>query len=122
MPRPPSQSTTNRHDRNPVSKDAFDKTSRSMPRANNSTDGRKRAAQVLTIVNKQQMSDISVDEADEPQLAKRQRVSSVHIHAEKLSVNEYRCQLCSKIALPGAWIELDDSKWSRTLGEIERGK
>ena len=43
------------------------------------------------------MSDMSDDEADQPQIAKNRRVSRVHQHAEKISAFEYQCRLCPKV-------------------------
>jgi len=74
------------------------KTNQSSSMADNSAHRPKRALQSSTPMNgKRNMSDMSADEADEPQAAKSQRVSAVHEHAEKISVFEYRCRLCTKV-------------------------
>ena len=104
MTRTRSQITIDRRDSSQVSNRPItqgastEKTNRSASKATNSAQGCKTASQASTIVNgKRNMSDISADEADEPQSAKHRHVSSVHTHAEKISPFEYRCGLCAKV-------------------------
>ncbi|CAF1495378.1 unnamed protein product [Rotaria sp. Silwood1] len=42
-------------------------------------------------------SDISSDEADELVPSKKQRVSSIHSYADKISSTKYLCSVCSKV-------------------------
>ncbi|CAF1161663.1 unnamed protein product [Rotaria magnacalcarata] len=46
--------------------------------------------------NRQTCSDISSDENEDAQPAKRRRVSMVHTYAKKVSNVEYECNVCSK--------------------------
>lgn len=47
--------------------------------------------------SRESISDISHDENEEPQPAKRRRVSAVHSYAKKISNVEYECTVCSTV-------------------------
>ena len=54
----------------------------------------------ITGAQKSVNSDVSADEADDPQPEYIRRRSQVHSYAEKLSENEYKCNICSKVCHP----------------------
>ena len=49
--------------------------------------------------NDTENSYVSADEADQPRMIKKPRVSSVFEYAEKTSDHDYYCQICKKVRM-----------------------
>lgn len=93
------RSETNQVPRHPVSQRvSAEKTTRTAPKTKNPPVRSKAASKASNgLRGKRNISDVSADEADTPQVAKQRHVSAVHDHTAKLSQFEYQCRLCPKV-------------------------
>ncbi|CAM6006507.1 unnamed protein product [Sphagnum balticum] len=63
-------------------------------------NGQALRSSIVAVTQPSMNSDLSADEADEPQPESTRRKSLVHKYAEKLSEYEYKCTMCLKVSPP----------------------